>query len=102
VNGVTLHYVIAGNGDPVLLLHGWPETWYAWRKIIPMLAARFTVVAPDMRGYGDSGRPSGGSHRFRDIGVSECSSCARRRCIYVTWRESFPWRMNLLALTGYY
>ena len=60
VNGVRLHYVIAGSGDPVLLLHGWPETWYAWRKVIPVLAARFTVVAPDMRGYGDSERPVGG------------------------------------------
>jgi pimeloyl-ACP methyl ester carboxylesterase len=60
VNGVRLHYVIAGSGDPVLLLHGWPETWYAWRKVIPALAARFTVVAPDMRGYGDSERPVGG------------------------------------------
>lgn len=60
VNGVRLHYVVAGSGDPVLLLHGWPETWYAWRKVIPVLAARFTVVAPDMRGYGDSERPAGG------------------------------------------
>ncbi len=60
VNGVRLHYVMAGSGDPVLLLHGWPETWYAWRKVIPVLAARFTVVAPDMRGYGDSERPVGG------------------------------------------
>lgn len=57
VNGVRLHYVTAGSGDPVLLLHGWPETWYAWRKVIPVLAAQFTVVAPDMRGYGDSERP---------------------------------------------
>jgi pimeloyl-ACP methyl ester carboxylesterase len=60
VNGVKLHFVTAGSGDPVLLVHGWPETWYAWRKIIPVLAPRFTVVAPDMRGYGDSERPSGG------------------------------------------
>ena len=60
VNGVQLHFVTAGDGDPVLLVHGWPETWYAWRKIIPVLAPRFTVVAPDMRGYGDSERPSGG------------------------------------------
>lgn len=60
VNGVRLHYVIAGSGDPVLLLHGWPETWYAWRKVIPVLATRFTVVAPDMRGYGDSERPVDG------------------------------------------
>src|ERR1700678_3619440 len=60
VNGVRLHYVIAGSGDPVLLIHGWPETWYAWRKVIPVLADQFTVVAPDMRGYGDSERPVGG------------------------------------------
>ena len=60
VNGVKLHFVTAGSGDPVLLVHGWPETWYAWRKIIPVLAPRFTVIAPDMRGYGDSERPSGG------------------------------------------
>jgi pimeloyl-ACP methyl ester carboxylesterase len=60
VNGVRLHYVIAGSGDPLLLVHGWPETWYAWRKIIPVLAARFTVIAPDMRGYGDSERPADG------------------------------------------
>jgi pimeloyl-ACP methyl ester carboxylesterase len=60
VNGVRLHYVIAGSGDPVLLVHGWPETWYAWRKVIPVLASRFTVVAPDMRGYGDSERPAAG------------------------------------------
>jgi pimeloyl-ACP methyl ester carboxylesterase len=60
VNGVKLHFVTAGSGDPVLLVHGWPETWYAWRKIIPVLAPRFTVIAPDMRGYGDSDRPSGG------------------------------------------
>lgn len=60
VNGVRLHYVIAGSGDPILLVHGWPETWYAWRKVIPTLATRFTVVAPDMRGYGDSERPAHG------------------------------------------
>jgi pimeloyl-ACP methyl ester carboxylesterase len=60
---VQLHYVIAGNGDPVLLVHGWPETWYAWRKVIPVLAARLTVVAPDMRGYGDSDCPVGGDDK---------------------------------------
>ena len=51
VNRVKLHFVTAGSGDAVLLIHGWPETWYAWRKVIPVLGARFTVVAPDMRGY---------------------------------------------------
>ena len=56
INDVRLHYVTAGQGDPVILLHGWPETWYQWRKIIPALAERYTVIAPDMRGLGDSSK----------------------------------------------
>jgi pimeloyl-ACP methyl ester carboxylesterase len=60
VNDVMIHYVIAGQGEPVVLLHGWPQTWYEWRKIIPALAARYTVIAPDMRGIGDSSRPVSG------------------------------------------
>lgn len=58
LDDVTLHYVAAGNGDPVVLLHGWPQTWYEWRHIIPALADRYTVIAPDMRGIGDSSRPA--------------------------------------------
>jgi pimeloyl-ACP methyl ester carboxylesterase len=50
VNGVQIHYVIGGHGDPVVLLHGWPETWYEWHKVMPALAKNFTVIAPDMRG----------------------------------------------------
>ena len=49
VNGIQLHYVIGGHGDPVVLLHGWPETWYAWHKVMPFLAKNHTVVAPDLR-----------------------------------------------------
>jgi pimeloyl-ACP methyl ester carboxylesterase len=60
VNGIRLHYVIAGQGPPVVLLHGWPQTWYQWRKIIPPLARRYTVVAPDLRGYGESDKPASG------------------------------------------
>src|SRR5215471_2805998 len=60
LEGVTLHYVTAGSGDPVVLLHGWPQTWYEWRRIIPELAQRYTVIAPDMRGLGDSSRPGSG------------------------------------------
>ncbi len=60
VNDVRLHYVTAGQGDPVVLLHGWPETWYQWRKIIPALAERYTVIAPDLRGLGDSSKPKTG------------------------------------------
>lgn len=60
VNGIRLHYVTAGTGDPVVLLHGWPQTWHEWRRVIPALAAKFTVVAPDLRGFGDSDKPAGG------------------------------------------
>ena len=56
VNGIRLHYVIGGQGFPVVLLHGWPETWYEWRKIMPALAEKYTVIAPDSRGLGDSER----------------------------------------------
>ncbi len=64
VNNVTLHYVIGGQGDPILLLHGWPETWYEWRHIIPQLIANnYTVIAPDMRGLGDSEKPQTGYHK---------------------------------------
>jgi pimeloyl-ACP methyl ester carboxylesterase len=55
VNGIQMHYVIGGQGDPIVLLHGWPETWYEWRHIIPeLIANNYTVIAPDMRGLGDS------------------------------------------------
>ena len=58
VNGILMHYVIGGKGDPVVLLHGWPETWYEWRHIIPQLIDNnYTVIAPDMRGFGDSEKP---------------------------------------------
>ena len=57
MNGVRLHYVAAGNGEPVVLVHGFPQTWYEWRRMIPALAERFTVIAPDYRGAGHSSRP---------------------------------------------
>jgi len=60
VNDIRLHYVRAGSGDPVVLLHGWPQTWYMWRKIIPALAAHYTVIAPDLRGFGESSKPVDG------------------------------------------
>jgi pimeloyl-ACP methyl ester carboxylesterase len=60
VNGFRMHYVIAGAGYPLVFLHGWPQTCYEWRKIIPSLAERFTVIAPDLRGLGNSDRPMTG------------------------------------------
>ncbi len=60
VNGVRIHYKIAGGGAALLLLHGSPQTSYAWRKIIPKLAEIYTVIAPDLRGYGQSDKPEAG------------------------------------------
>ena len=60
VNGINIHYVIQGQGSPVILVHGWPEFWYSWRKVIPALAERFQVIAPDMRGFGYSDKPLSG------------------------------------------
>ncbi len=57
VNGVRLHCAVAGAGPLLILLHGFPEFWYSWRYQIPVLAERFTVVAPDMRGYNQSDHP---------------------------------------------
>lgn len=55
VNGTRLHYVTAGDqGTPVLLVHGFPETWWAFRKLIPLLAVHHRVYAVDLRGFGDS------------------------------------------------
>jgi pimeloyl-ACP methyl ester carboxylesterase len=60
VDGVKLHYLTAGHGPAVLLLHGYTQTSRMWRPIIPILAARFTVIAPDLPGIGDSDIPSDG------------------------------------------
>ena len=51
VNGIRMHYVESGEGEPVVLLHGFPECWYSWRNQLPVLAQGYRVVAPDLRGY---------------------------------------------------
>ncbi len=52
--------MVAGDGPPVVLLHGFPETWFCWRHVIPLLETEFTVIAPDLRGYGESDKPATG------------------------------------------
>src|ERR1044072_2978166 len=60
VGGMSLHAVIGGSGPPLLLLHGWPENWYAWRMLMPALARDFEVIAVDQRGMGLSDKPPEG------------------------------------------
>ena len=57
VNGTDIAYRIAGQGEPLLLLHGHPQTQAIWHKVAPYLTSQYTVVLADLRGYGDSGKP---------------------------------------------
>ena len=58
-NGASFHVACAGTGRPLLLLHGWPEYWATWTPIMERLADRFRLIAPDLRGFGDSDKPAG-------------------------------------------
>jgi pimeloyl-ACP methyl ester carboxylesterase len=58
-NGTALHAVRTGRGQPLLLLHGWPEFWLTWEPVMERLASDFELIAPDLRGFGDSGKPPG-------------------------------------------
>lgn len=59
VSGAAINLVVAGEGPPLLLLHGYPQTHATWHRVAPQLARDFTVVCPDLRGYGDSSKPKG-------------------------------------------
>lgn len=68
VNGIKLHVAKKGAGDKlVVLLHGWPEFWYTWRKQIDFLSEKYTVVAPDLRGFNLSDKPKGAENYTSDI-----------------------------------
>jgi pimeloyl-ACP methyl ester carboxylesterase len=60
IGGLSLHAVVGGDGPPLLLVHGWPQTWYAWRMLMPALAEDFEVIAVDQRGIGLSDKPRDG------------------------------------------
>ena len=60
IGALRLHAVVGGDGPPLLLVHGWPENWYAWRRLMPALARDFTVIAVDQRGIGLSDKPKDG------------------------------------------
>src|SRR3712207_2391582 len=95
LNGVRLHYVEAGTGPLVLLLHGFPEFWYSWRHQIPALAGRFRVVAPDLRGYNETAKPASGYDV--DTLVEDTAALVRalgeERCLLVghDWGGAIAW-----------
>lgn len=77
LNGQSIHYVTAGSGPAVLLLHGFPQTHAMWHDVAPTLAEHFTVVASDLRGYGASGKPPGTeSYSFRHMAADQTALMA--------------------------
>ena len=66
------HFAEAGEGEPVLLLHGWPQHWYAWRKVIPLLGESHRLISPDLRGFGWTDAP-----RMATAPPSSRTTCSR-------------------------
>ena len=85
VNGTRIAYRRSGRGYPVLLLHGYPQTMRMWRRVVPSLAARFDVVAMDLRGYGDSARPPAEAGYDKRTMAGDALALAR----HLGWNDKF-------------
>lgn len=97
-NNIRLHYVTQGEGELVILLHGFLEFWYSWRHQLPILARHFKVVAPDLRGYNDSDKPQGGydlDNLGRDIqGLIQALGYQKARIVGHGWGGSIAWSLT--------
>jgi pimeloyl-ACP methyl ester carboxylesterase len=96
LDGIKIHYVREGRGPPLLLMHGWPGFWWEWYKCIGALAADFDVIAPDMRGYGDSEKPDLSDLSRFHLNVSPTtmpSCCSTSALTGPTWLDTTipPW-----------
>lgn len=96
-NNIRLHCVTQGEGELVVLLHGFPEFWYSWRHQIPTLARHFKVVVPDLRGYNDSDKPENGydlDTLVADIhGLIQSLGYARARIVGHDWGGAIAWHL---------
>lgn len=96
-NRIRLHCVTQGEGELVLLLHGFPEFWYSWRFQIPALARHFKVVVPDLRGYNESDKPASGydlDTLSADIqGLIESLGYARAHIVGHDWGGTIAWHL---------
>jgi pimeloyl-ACP methyl ester carboxylesterase len=102
VNGLRLHFVEAGTGPLVILLHGFPEFWYSWRRQVPALAsAGFRVLAPDLRGYNESAKPEGVRAYRMDllvkdvVGLIEWAGTSRAILIGHDWGGIIAWHVAM-------
>src|SRR5215213_8333837 len=100
-NGIRFHVVEAGEGPPVLLLHGFPEFWYSWRHQLPALSDRFRAVAPDLRGYNLTERPAGGyelPNLVNDvIGLIDALGVRQVRIVGHDWGGVLAWTVAMWA-----
>ncbi|MFL5732235.1 MAG: alpha/beta fold hydrolase [Chloroflexia bacterium] len=101
VNGVRLHYAEIGAGPLVVLLHGFPECWYTWHRLLPRLAERFHVIAPDMRGYNWSDKPPGvASYKLDAVGhdivsLIDAFGAERAHIVGHDWGGSVAWHLGM-------
>jgi pimeloyl-ACP methyl ester carboxylesterase len=101
VRGVRLHVAEAGSGDPVLLLHSFPQHWYAWRRVIPLLSAEYRLICPDWRGFGWSQAPARGydtASRVADVlALMDVLGVHRVRLAGHDWGAQAAFRVALQA-----
>ena len=98
VNGIRMHYVEAGEGEPVVFLHGFPEFWYSWRKQLPVVAERHRAVAPDLRGYHETeNRPPYDSGTLqRDVlGLIEALGERSAHIVGHDWGGAIAWQLAM-------
>jgi pimeloyl-ACP methyl ester carboxylesterase len=101
VRGARLHVAEAGAGDPVVLMHGFPQHWYAWRHVVPLLAGQYRLIAPDWRGFGWSQAPVRGydtASRTADLlALMDALGLPRVRLIAHDWGAGAAFRAALQA-----
>ncbi len=103
MNGVTVNYATGGTGPAVVLVHGYPQTWYMWRKVTPALAGQYTVIAPDLRGSGGSDAPATGYGKAGladDIHQLLLAVGQAARSAWSGTTSGAPWRMPTRLPTG--
>ncbi|WP_018352818.1 alpha/beta fold hydrolase [Longispora albida] len=99
VAGLPVHVAEAGEGEPVVLLHGFPQHWWEWRHVIPALSSQYRVICPDLRGAGWTGAPAGGYDRERLVadllGVLDALGVRRARLIGHDYGAVLGWLLCL-------
>ncbi|MFX0185109.1 MAG: alpha/beta fold hydrolase [Candidatus Hodarchaeota archaeon] len=103
INNVKIHYVVKGSGDPLLLLHGFPDFWYSWKYQIPAFSDYFQVFAPDLRGYNKSDKPKGVNNYSTTLLVQDIkdfiNAIGEQKAIIIghDWGGAVAWNLAMMA-----